>query len=211
MTYRKSPAELSQELLDQEKALKSSCASYDEGNSWEAKRIATCIYMLLHDNEKSQNRSLLRTLGIKHDVRYSSSSTPVRPGNLMHHMPLIALHAPADGGFRYVPISSIIEVDCHIVSFDTWWNEVVYAESSDGQYKSQLTRKDMVYIMRTQDGGAHVDTRITNDLYHSLSRGAGWRIDGTDQPIKDAHFATMRQMAWELTVSLNRYFSDKSI
>lgn len=50
---RRSGLAVVRELSEQLSALRASCPGYDAGHQWEAKRIATALYTLLHDGRRA--------------------------------------------------------------------------------------------------------------------------------------------------------------
>src|SRR5579871_866166 len=67
------PEELWRIFLDHRKALISSNSAYDRGDLWEATRLSTCIYSLLHDGGKN-SKSILGQLDLKNGIHFLSSS-----------------------------------------------------------------------------------------------------------------------------------------
>lgn len=68
-----------------------------------------------------------------------------------------------------------------------------------------FTRKDIVLNVCNTDGGAHVDPGLAAD-YHALSRenSIGWSVGcaGKDTPLANPEYAAVRQIAYELQMSL---------
>lgn len=105
------------------------------------------------------------------------------------------------------------------VPFKTWWEQTVYVD----KLGDELTRKWLTLSLRSQDGGSHVDQDLKNQAYLNASnelhdhplRGqtlGSIIILGDDVfsatasldvfTTKNAHWASMRQMAWELDTAL---------
>jgi hypothetical protein len=82
-------AELVSALNEQLGAIKASSAAFDAGVTWEATRLATAAYVILHDG-KRRTVSLLTQLGVKEKIPFISSSVPANPNNLLAKMPLRA-------------------------------------------------------------------------------------------------------------------------
>lgn len=105
------------------------------------------------------------------------------------------------------------------MSFDEWWETEAIFATPDGQ---TFSRKNLVFSMRTQDGGAHFDERWENALYRVMATATDERVRRSGgglnisvgatppegQPIPDAHLASMRQVAWELLTALKALSSD---
>ena len=79
-----------------------------------------------------------------------------------------------------------------------WWEQVVLVLS-----ERPFSRKQIVLSAANKDGGAHVDKRL-DDEYAFLAAcndlGAFLRLDSEDVafPFSDAHYVSLRQMAWEV-------------
>jgi hypothetical protein len=79
-----------------------------------------------------------------------------------------------------------------------WYSEAVFFTGNG----KALSRKNLIFSLRNQMGGSHVDPTIkdegnvTDDIapFAAMSGGA----------VPNGHFATMRQIAWELDASLIR-------
>ena len=66
-----------------------------------------------------------------------------------------------------------------------------------------LSRKNLVFAMRNQDGGGHYDPYLDDDIYAGMSRRNGIKItagseEGALEWSVKPHHATMRQIAWEI-------------
>ena len=104
--------------------------------------------------------------------------------------------------------------------FSDWWDQEVY-ETHRGL---KLTRKNLVFALRTTDGGSHVDEILSDEAYHWLATKGDANtfavdggivgtisLDGSEigpppgqdaKPILHGHWATMRQIVWELDDAL---------
>jgi hypothetical protein len=82
-------AEIKQAFDIQLAAVAASSRSYDDGNRWEALRLSTAVYNLVHDH--GSIKSLLGQLGIRRRVRYRASPFPYVPGNSARQTPLALL------------------------------------------------------------------------------------------------------------------------
>lgn len=110
------------------------------------------------------------------------------------------------------------------LSFEKWWNEPVF----ETDFGKPLSRKFFVLAMRNTDGGAHFDIDLSSEEYYRLSAGHlasykdwGDRLElthplplghnGKSMNLRDgysrvegAHWATMRQIAWEFQLSIKQ-------
>jgi hypothetical protein len=87
MAYQKTQDEFWQELLDQQAALTRSAQGYDQGETWEAKRLATAVANIAYDSKKQT--SVLSHLGRKAATQFPSSSQGINPNNLLTETPLV--------------------------------------------------------------------------------------------------------------------------
>ena len=53
------------------------------------------------------------------------------------------------------------------LKFDEWWNEIVLSDSSG----KDLSRENIIRILRDKNGGAHYDASITDPLIVAALRG----------------------------------------
>jgi hypothetical protein len=199
--------ELEYKLEIQKRALAASASAFDSGELWEAERLAVTAYTILHDGG-TRTRSLLTQLGFKNKIRYVSSSRGffmehVLPSPTVHEVspptPLIIIELN-EKGVEFKPAFSTVGCEewHRWLSFSDWYEEPVF-KNSKGR---QLSRKNLIFSLRSQDGGAHVDPLLSDEAYADLRQDADPRISVSGKPIPEAHFATMRQIAWEIQESL---------
>ncbi len=217
--YVKSRTEIEQELTDQVQALRSSAAGYDNGNIWEAKRLASSLYILLHDGT-GRTKSLLGMLGLKNLPFLSSvpddilgTSIGAFGGKILFRdaTPLLmirlssedACYAPVLGeGPRGRLLKSF--------SFSKWYEEGLFYPDS----RIKLSRKNVIFTARSQDGGAHVDQSISDPSYRDFSvngdpnikafrdTGAQMSPASSGVAIKGGTWAIIRQLTWEIDETL---------
>ncbi len=174
--------------------LQHSCQSYDNGDVDEAIRMATVIRVLIHDTNSST--SLLKHLNAT-KINLLSTTSDIPP-NTDFAFGLGMLKCCPDGS-KYVaslgfgPINNSIPVS-------QWWDEVVFALNK----QTRLSRGKIVLSAANQDGGAHVDTKLSRE-YEALSADGALghfvhEFDGESvlEPIADVHLVAIRQMAYEL-------------
>jgi hypothetical protein len=198
-------AELIQLLTEQRQALAASCEGYDRGSEWEAARLATTIYTLVHDG--GSITSLLTQLGLRSSLRFVSTGRYEPPPNMQVSStspPLVGFRGDA-GGMKFVPQFCIggNKPPSKLIQFPTWWaKENVFHEVGG----TELTRRRLVFALRHQDGGSHVG-ELTDPSYVRLKAGAGFlgnAADGSTRTMIEAATATMRQVAWEVTETLKQ-------
>ena len=181
-------------------------ASYDDGNSVEAKRMAVILRILLHDTKKS--KGLLAQLGLQDKKFYDSSNYEAfneTPWDVLVYVSLIALvinhrtHLP-----EFIPILDRSEnKTAQWISFALWWTMTVIKDTQGNRF----SRKALVLNMADTDGGAHVDPSLTME-YASISRENSLGISG--KAMKSNNFApalhperaAIRQISHEILKTL---------
>ncbi len=202
MPAKRSPEELKQALVTQRGFLAASCKAYDDGNRREAFRIATVIHTLVHDyGEKT--KSVLRQLGVKGKMRFVASAPPASPENIARSTMLVWLRIQGDGTAEFVPILDNSPHPLRSLQFDQWWTEIVM---QDGPFR--LSRKNLVFALRNQEGGAHFDDDLPNPNYvrfsqEQISTPFVTSFAKAPTPVLGAELATMRQIAWELEKTIS--------
>lgn len=183
--------ELQELLAEQLQALKASCAAFDRGSHWEAKRIATAIRVLAHNT--AQSHALLYQLAL--DTRgYLNTSPPIDELNLLPQRGLLALALHREQGM-FLP--ALDEMGGEFTDLRSWWEEPVVWDRADARF----SRKELTLFLSNKDGGAHVDPSLP-DAYRSLKTGAmGWTFSG--KSAKSPELFAMRQIGHEMTKSLD--------
>lgn len=209
--YIKTKVELEKELQEQIEALRDSAAAYDSSKLWEAKRLAGTAYILVHDSGKN-SRSLLTQLGLK-DMLYTST---VGPSDSPLPLGTIQINIPA-GTCTYAPFLDAAPM-MQSLKFSKWYKERVFVTGTG----KPLSRMNLIFALRNQMGGGHVDPEIKDEAFHWLATGdhkisVGPVTDAEGNIVEDnsglfgaleegnvpnGHLATMRQIAWELDHSL---------
>lgn len=189
--------QIKEAFSEQMMALRASAKAFDEGAKWEAKRLATVIHILVHD--AGRTTSLLTQMGLKSNLQFVSTATPIVEDNLIADMPLVWMRM-GDSVCEYVP-SFVVKPKSNLraVSFTTWIEEPAYRAVN----QLPLSRKNLILSLRDQDGGAHFDQSLGDPAYRSVAteNSAGWvfrSIDGQDRIPIGPHLASMRQIAWEM-------------
>jgi hypothetical protein len=199
--------DLKEHLKHQINFLNTSSLLYDRGNEGEAIRLAASVRILVHDTAIS--KSLLMQLGKKNilfhdtsrDLDYEFFSLETSEvGLAMIKLPPGRYFAPLDD----VPPDRLNKK----ITFDSWWNKVVIIDKLD----SKFTRKDLVLFVANEDGGAHVDPDLDEDMAR-LSRlnSLGWRVvkNGIDSPMQaKPELPCIRQIAHEVLKTLKDEFSE---
>jgi len=206
-SWERPRADLLVHFEQQMKAIASSADAYDRGELWEAARLANAVYMLVQDGKRKKTVSILTQVGILAALEFVSSARKYRPGNMLPEVLLVRMRleiADGKGSACYEPYLENGPEGTHLLPFDTWWNHEPIFGVPNG---NPLTRMALVGSLRDQDGGGHLDDKITNAEYIRLSKDerGGWMLlapDGTKSPLQNAHLAAMRQIAWEVQETL---------
>jgi hypothetical protein len=196
------------ELEAQVGFLRKSCKAYDEGDYPEAKRIALCLRILLHDH--GQSRSLLRQLGKGFSWKIADTADRDPPGNLLTHHGLLAVKlsaGPTGTGFSYDP--KFVMWDSQpsggplwpFTPFYTWWRETVVIRDQAGH---RFTRADIVLAVANTDGGAHVDPEL-DEAYAALIQDGtlGWMKDEGVRVLDDPVAPSLRSIGYEILKTID--------
>ncbi len=191
-------AELVEQLKIQRRALASSGDRYDIGEKWEALRLATAVYNLVHDGGR-RSQSILTQLGVRAQLRFVSTSREnVR--NLLPEMPLVIIKLGTEG-VEYLPAKAEGSRPTYNSQFPNWWTSEIVYRSGD----IRVSRRQLIFALRNKDGGSHFDPELDNDGYLEMSRVGAFMVslDGReDAPLLGLEHATMRQISWELEETL---------
>lgn len=199
------------ELHEQLAAFRASLQGYDSGQLWEAKRIASSIYILCFDGS-GRTKSLLGQLKIKDTMGFFSSyyyPSSLQGEWIMVSPPTPLLAITGQGGstnFVSAFDHNMAGVSWPVAKFPAWWDEKIFHPSS----KIDLSRKNLIFYVRSQDGGSHVDGELSN-LDYRLLRTIGQqgvtldvgKVDGGRTP-GNIVWPIVRQIGWELDQSLIR-------
>ena len=174
--------------------LERSCDSYDKGHKDEAVRIATVIRVLVHDTNNST--SLLEHLDSK-SINLLST-TPEPSPDTIHYigMGMISVSG-SEGNYEPTlgngpPVNEYLQVRC-------WWEQVVYVLD-----RHRITRKKIVLTAANKDGGAHIDKKLTKEYDTLANEGVVgkliYHVNGNyiEHSFDDAHYVSLRQMAYEI-------------
>lgn len=201
--------ELLNHLLEQYDFLTSSCRIFDEeGKLYEAKRIAQVLRVLLHNT--SFSHSLVDQLGIKNKVEYLDTSGRVNKGNFLTSSNLVFTRVSQNGAEYFPFLNDTPYPPCN-KKFDSWWNGIVIEDNKN----SLFSRKRLVLAMANTDGASHVAPELDTD-YHNLTRMNGMNTyfsigDKESFAILNVELNTMRQIGYEMIISLENYFEKENI
>jgi len=210
----RSIGELEEALAEQREFLRQSSAAYDAGSSAEAKRLATAVYVMMHDGA-GRTRSLLGQLGLRNSMKFLSTAHKVPPETVPKTALAFMSFRSLDEQVQFFPrfYNPKLRDEGRFLAASEWWDEPVYQalgkplpQNIWGEGRT-ISRKNLVFHLRNQDGGAHVDEELRDEAYVDLALKAGTgmeikRMDGTYAPVPFPHLATMRQIAWEIEQSM---------
>lgn len=198
---KRSAADFQQEASEQFDELCARCSSFDSGKSWEAKSIAVSLYKFLQDG-RPPIRSILSALGLREQIEFLGTSIGFGPAGKQSSS-LTREVIDNMGVFSFQPMLGRGWQN-RWMKFQEWWNEPIF-RSENGE---TLSRHELVFSLRSQDGGAHVDEAFKHDSYVQMSRGKPTTtriINGdTELELTGAHKAAIRQIAWEFIESLKK-------
>lgn len=191
-------------LKEHLKFLINSSKSYDNGFESEAKRMSVSLRILLHDTMKS--KSILSQLGLKNKILFFDTSHPYDPSNLVSHSGLAAMRFQ-DFNAKYIP-KFHSEYTITKKEFNKWWQSIIIVD----QNKNIFNRQKLILSLSNKDGGAHVDPELDED-YNDLvyKNSMGWKAvysDGREEDLKSIHFASIRQITYEVIDSLKEFNSN---
>jgi hypothetical protein len=198
---RRPDFELTAQLEEQVGFLLTSMDAYDAGSVGEAKRLAVGLRILLYDS--GQSVSLLGQVGLKR-CDFRDTAGDLISGNLLTESRLTIMEISAN--------RAVFRPKCAVPernkggwrTFPRWWTAPVIKSRS-----GEFTRSDLILAMADQDGGAHVDPQL-DERYYQLTRdnSVGWihtRPDGTTSPMGGPQGPSVRQIAYEVVTTLQRW------
>ncbi|MBI5260251.1 MAG: hypothetical protein HY852_00350 [Bradyrhizobium sp.] len=186
--------------MQQHGALRMSASNYDFGHLAEAARIANAIFILLGPPSRTH-------LSIVDALNWNVGMPSTRPnGSLLcvECVPVEAVGARPASWFIYaLPAGrEAVAYPQTPLSLADWWGEKILTRP-----EGDLTRLEMVRIIRDRDGGAHLDLTITSPAYKAvLLHGAGFNYrpsaDQPEQPVEHSVEAITRQIGEEVIQAL---------
>lgn len=115
--------EYEQNFVAKFNALTTSCLAFDEGNRWEAPRIATEICNFCHDGKST---SILSVLELKRHLSFECSKVPDDNRNLIDAFPLVSIRIGSEqAGYLPTLDRSGPNDEIEKLSFRQWWKSPV--------------------------------------------------------------------------------------
>jgi hypothetical protein len=206
-TIAQNQDDLLQHLKEQIFFLQASSLSYDRGFISEAKRLAVVIRVLLHDT--SQSQSLLSQMN-KKGIFFFDTASHYEPRNLLAYSGLAIIAVGQETG-SYIPRFSIPPRpglgSPKLLPFNEWWESIVVVDMN----RNRFSRRDLVLSLCNKDGGAHIDPKL-DVAYAALTRNASmgmiYKTPSTSGLVESIEFASVRQIAHEVLMSLQHAFPD---
>lgn len=193
--YRINKNELMEHWEDQIDVLKRTTKLFDEGNEKEARRIAACLRIMFHQTNRSN--SLFKQLSLP--LIFISSGGLYTPSNLLSSWVLLSLKIDGEGlGYSPTLEKEFYTERTFFMNFEDWWNEIIFDDK-----QSVFTRRDIVWFVANQDGGAHIDPNLS-ESYASLTKmnSLGW-VDGEgNPPSNNPAYQSIRVIADEVLHSI---------
>ncbi len=188
--------------------LKKSATAYDDGDVTEAKRLSISLRILLHNTPRS--KSLLSSIGLQETTPFLDTASKIIPNNLMPYSGLVVINYVSNGRTQTAKFKPLLDQFNKLpgrgrfVLFDAWWNSIVLIDS----HKNEFTRKKLVLELADTDGGAHIDPKISKSFYQlTRQHSMNWQLSNgkTAQPLTDIHLASIRQIAYEVSISFSQH------
>jgi hypothetical protein len=204
MSQKLSAEELARAFADQRRFLVSLSKLYDDGDPAIAVLLAVTVETLCHDAGKKY-QSVLRQLGVKGKLKFVSSGE-VDPRNLLRSAPLTFTRISTQTGAQYLPRLGEMGWGAHKeTSFEKWWEGIVLSDPPN----YRMSRKNITSRLRNSAGGGHLDEVLRDPNYERFARPQTTtlfqlRKGEAPRPVMGEHLATMRQIAWELTKTMEQ-------
>lgn len=201
--YQRTSEEVWQELIEQFNALHEFGVMYDQGKLWAAKHLASVIYTLVQDNPRNPEiQPILIQLGLREKILFLNTSrgihSPIKPNTPLAYIDLRGDKCTFGPMCQADPIPECSKK----VGFIAWWGERII-EDATGR---AINRHTLVNRIRSKDGGSHFDASINDEDYLAIKKDADsrfrWTVNGISTPVPNAHLASLRQIAWELELTL---------
>lgn len=184
----------------------------DISSEVEAKRIATCIRLLVHDTNNSN--SLLGQMREKMRMNFLDTSSPndgrlhsmtgmigVKGSNYGQYFGVVA-KVREDENLVVVPLFMQHLKDWYqsynLIGFQKWWDQTVI-----NIYGQELARKELILTIANKDGGAHIDTTYPEKYLLAKATALSLNINNQETKfLRNVVYASVAQIGWELLNSM---------
>ena len=190
----RSGTSLQEHLLWQLDFLDASVARFDLLEEHEALRIAVCLRILLFDGG---GQSILTQLGVRKPMQFVDTSVPEAPSSPMPWR-LLVFWLPEGGRARlYAPAQGHGNDPTRRVSFNDWWNGTAFVLDN-----LRFTRGEVIRFVANQDGGAHVDSQISEAFAQLRTAGTAKAGGHLTRLLRHPYWELLRQMAYEVQLTM---------
>lgn len=181
----RSKEDLNNKFTENLAALKIQCLEFDKGNTFFAAQISANLRVLLFNNPRSGNKSLLNQLGLE-STQFADTTMTLTAGEINTWIaPIGGMAHPVvedgrQGLIQNWQASTWIFDSWPMLTqpFQDWWNSPI--AYSDGK---PFSREKLVKYFADQDGGTHVDEKI-DKMFYDLTRGEAEQIGQIIEPYK---------------------------
>jgi hypothetical protein len=208
--YIRTEEDLRRAVQAQFRALKISADHFDLGEMGEAARMASALFILAGEGMRTHT-SIFDAAGQKANRLYRSTKTTENAVGCSLVYAQLKKVGPDEWevGLRHAGRAAL--KDGRDLPFSGWWNELVVKNST-----VELSRADVVRILRDENGGAHFDPIVKDSTVAAAIRGEVGLFDmkhpnGDREVIPFGLEFCMRQVATEFWYSLdeNKNFDEK--
>lgn len=198
--------------------LRASAERYEQGHEHEAQRLAVAIRLLCYDGNVEGKRpnarvsqSLFRQLGLLDQWRWIDTATAAddhTPGPTPFGPLILEQFRGAEGLIGNWWAAPLSDFRSRETDFPTWWKSPILHDKFGG-----FSREDLVRCVAEQDGGAHVDYKLSAK-YHRISRewsayGYPGRSIDPWKTIQTPVWEFIRQVTFEIQLTAHRADPDR--
>jgi len=170
MTYSRSREEIEAAAYSQLRFLSASAQLFDQGATDEACRMANATHLLVGRGQRT-HKSICDSLGSQDTRQYRSSFEAARKGLALVYCRLTAV-AENEWHVELVTTGRGEVLRGRDLPFDDWWSEIVInTQGHELSQRAELSRRDVVMILRDKGGGAHFDVTVNDPLTAAAFRG----------------------------------------
>jgi len=189
--------ELIENLDEQRQRLRRSIIAFEDGEIFEAVRIATAVHICV--SADGSQTALLQQLKQRSKLFFP---TPTRVPDGMQLIPSHYLvHTITSGNFAdFTAVFNRGHYPIRHMKFQDWWSETIF--ETEGR---KMSRKQLVCEMRNKEGGAHVSGEIFDEAFIKLAKeGTLFSLSETSpgkfqkgKTVLGVEKASIRQIGWE--------------
>ncbi|WP_127848715.1 hypothetical protein [Lacticaseibacillus hulanensis] len=193
----KEQAQLFNDFVEQLDYISVAADNYDEGHTSRIKMAAPHLRSLFYKSQTSH--PLIDKISVVDRNKFVDTTMPDK-SSFIYTGPLIIDNTAANkGSYTYYPGCYINSSVYKFISFEDWWHGEILAQGGE-----IFSRKDIVAYITNQDGGAHVDTALSERYYNLLSGLYSATVSDENVknvPVDEISFALLRQISYECIAS----------